>query len=284
LKFVAFESNGAPGLAISRGEELFAIDGNGDLLDLIRDGGLAALRAAHQRAETRGRTVEQTRMRFLPPIAHPPKIICVGLNYADHAAESPYELPKYPTIFPRYTSTLIGHGDALIRPRCSEQLDYEGELVAVIGKGGRHIPLQRALDHVIGYSIFNEASIRDYQFKAPQWTMGKNFDSTGAFGPAMVTADALPPGGSGLRLQTRLNGKVVQSANTKELVFDVANLVAILSEAMTLEAGDIISTGTPAGVGFGKKPPVYMKDGDVVEVEIEGIGVLRNPVRDEGEA
>jgi len=280
MKFVAYEIKGIVGLAISVGDDLLAVDGPGDLLALIR-GGMRALSEAHQAAERRGHRLDPSTIRFLPPIGCPPKIICVGLNYADHAKESPYELPDYPTIFPRYASTLIGHGAPLIRPLCSEQLDYEGELVAVIGKGGRHISHARALEHVIGYSIFNEASIRDYQFKAPQWTMGKNFDSTGAFGPAFVIHDALPPGGRGLRLQTRLNGQVVQSASTADMVFDVANLVTILSEVMTLEPGDIISTGTPAGVGFGKKPPVYMKDGDVVEVEIEGIGVLRNPVRDE---
>jgi 2-keto-4-pentenoate hydratase/2-oxohepta-3-ene-1,7-dioic acid hydratase in catechol pathway len=151
----------------------------------------------------------------------------------------------------------------------------------VIGKGGRHISHADALDHVVGYSIFNDASIRDYQFKSPQWTVGKNFDDTGAFGPVLATADELPPGAKGLKLQTRLNGIVVQEASTSDMVFDVATLIATISEAITLKAGDVIVTGTPSGVGLGRKPPLFMKAGDVVEVEIEGIGVLTNPIVDE---
>ncbi len=212
---------------------------------------------------------------------HPPKIVCIGLNYADHSAESGFEVPNYPTVFGRFASSLIGHGAPIVRPRVSEQLDYEGEFVAVIGRGGRDIPKARALEHVAAYSLFNDASIRDYQFKAPQWTVGKNFDDTGAFGPCLVTADALPPGCQGLLLQTRLNGEIVQSASTDDLVFDVATLVSTLSEAFTLEPGDIIVTGTPSGVGLARKPPLWMKPGDVCEVELEGIGILRNPVIDQ---
>jgi 2-keto-4-pentenoate hydratase/2-oxohepta-3-ene-1,7-dioic acid hydratase in catechol pathway len=163
----------------------------------------------------------------------------------------------------------------------STQLDFEGEMVAVIGKSGRHIRKEDALSHVAGYSIFNDASIRDYQFKSAQWTIGKNFDHTGAFGPEFVTADALPPGASGLRLQTRLNGAVVQEASTASMIFDVATLVALLSEAVCLQPGDVIVTGTPSGVGLARKPPLFMKAGDVCEVEIEGLGILRNPIEDE---
>jgi len=190
-------------------------------------------------------------------------------------------VPDYPTIFTRFTSTLIGCGSAIIRPLVSTQLDYEGEMAAIIGVGGRHISEQYALDHVIGYSIFNDASVRDFQKKSPQWTIGKNFDGTGAFGPYMVTADELPRGGSGLHIQTRLNGAVVQDATTNDMVFSVARLISILSEAMTLSPGDIIVSGTPAGVGMARNPPLFMKHGDVCEVEIEGIGILRNPVEDE---
>jgi 2-keto-4-pentenoate hydratase/2-oxohepta-3-ene-1,7-dioic acid hydratase in catechol pathway len=207
-------------------------------------------------------------------------VICVGLNYRDHSAESGFKQPDYPTLFSRFNSSLIAHGAPIVRPLVSTQLDYEGELVAVIGKGGRHIPRESALDHVIGYSIFNDASIRDYQFKSPQWTVGKNFDDTGAFGPALVTTDELPPGAADLKLQTRLNGVVVQEASTTDMVFDVATLIAIISEAITLRAGDVIVTGTPSGVGLGRKPPLFMKAGDVVEVEIEKIGVLSNPIVD----
>jgi 2-keto-4-pentenoate hydratase/2-oxohepta-3-ene-1,7-dioic acid hydratase in catechol pathway len=151
----------------------------------------------------------------------------------------------------------------------------------VLGRGGRYIPRSNALDHVFGYSIFNEASLRDYQFKSSQWTAGKNFDGTGAFGPVLVTADELPPGAAGLKLETRLNGKTVQSASTSDMIFPVAELVHLASEFMTLEPGDVIVTGTPAGVGFARKPQLFMKDGDVCEVEIEGIGILRNPIRNE---
>jgi acylpyruvate hydrolase len=173
------------------------------------------------------------------------------------------------------------NGAPIVRPRASSQLDFEGELVAIIGKPGRNIAAADALDHVIGYSIFNDASIRDYQFKSPQWTVGKNFDDTGAFGPCLVTADELPPGGRGLRLQTRLNGKVVQDASTEDMVFDVASLIAIISEAMTLQSGDIIVTGTPSGVGLSRKPPLFMRAGDLIEVEIEKIGILSNPIVEE---
>jgi acylpyruvate hydrolase len=192
--------------------------------------------------------------------------------------------PDYPTLFARFPSSLIAHVEPIVRPRASEKLDYEGELVAVIGKGGRHIPRAAALSHICGYSIFNDGSIRDFQLRTPQWTVGKNFDNTGPFGPVFVSADELPPGAHGLKIETRLNGRVMQSATTADLIFDVATLVALISEAMTLEPGDFIITGTPAGVGAARKPPVFMKAGDICEVEIEGIGILRNPIVDEAAA
>ncbi len=166
----------------------------------------------------------------------------------------------------------------MVRPPQSEQFDYEDELAAVIGMAGRNIPREEALLHIAGYSIFNDGSVRDYQFRTPQWTMGKNFDSTGAFVPCFVPASALPPGAKGLHLQTRLNGVVVQDTSTEDMVFDVAALIALLSETITLAPGDVIVTGTPAGVGFARIPPRWMKPGDVCEVEIEGIGTLRNPI------
>ena len=239
-----------------------------------------ALKAAHELLAS-GEPVDLGAMMHLPPIAQPGKIICVGLNYADHSAESGFKQPDYPTLFARFASSLIGHGAPLVRPTVSEQFDYEGELVAVIGRGGRNIAREDALDHVFGYSIFNDASVRDYQFKSPQWTVGKNFDGTGAFGPVLVTADELPPGCRGLRLETRLNGQVVQSANIDEMVFDVAAQIAIVSEAITLSPGDVFVTGTPSGVGLARKPPLWMRAGDICEVEVEGIGVLSNPVVDQ---
>jgi len=217
----------------------------------------------------------------LPPIPNPEKIICVGLNYLDHTSESGFVQPDYPTLFTRVNSSLVGDGAPIVRPTVSDQLDYEGELVAVIGRGGRHIKKADALDHVAGYSIFNDASIRDYQFKTPQWTVGKNFDGTGAFGPVFVTADELPDGCKGLKLETRLNGMTVQSAPIASMVFDVASQIEIISAAITLAPGDLLVTGTPSGVGLARKPPLWMKPGDICEVEIEGIGVLRNPILDE---
>jgi acylpyruvate hydrolase len=237
-----------------------------------------ATQSAGHLALLAGEPVDTDIVAVLPPLINPPKIICAGLNYAGHTAESTMAQPEFPTLFARFKSSLVGHGGAIVRPHVSEQLDFEGELVAIVGKGGRHIPAKSATNHIAGWSIFNDASVRDYQFKGAQWTLGKNFDATGAFGPVFVTAEELPPGGGGLKLETRLNGEVVQSASTADFIFDVATLISFISEAMTLEPGDLILTGTPAGVGVARKPPLWMKPGDVVEVEIEDIGVLTNRV------
>ncbi len=228
--------------------------------------------------------VDPASVSFLPPVITPPKIICVGLNYADHTRESKYEQPDYPTLFLRVATSLIGHGAAMERPLCSDSLDFEGELAVVLGSGGRYIPKDRALDCVFGYSVFNDGSVREYQFKSPQWTVGKNFDRTGAFGPYVVTADELPPGAKGLLLQTRLNGEVVQSANTSDMIHDIASLISTISEAITLEAGDVIVAGTPSGIGWARQPKLLMRHGDVVEVSIQKVGVLTNTVRDESPA
>lgn len=251
-----------------------------DLLDLIQ-AGMPALQDAEALLRKFGRPLEPGGIRYLPPVMRPPKIICVGLNYLDHTEESHFKQPDYPTLFGRFTSSMTGHLQPIVRPRCSGHLDFEGEMVVYIGRGGRHIAKDNALDHVIGYSICNDASIRDVQFRTPQWTVGKNFDNTGAIGPYFVSADELPAGGKGLHIETRLNGKVEQSANTSDMVFDVATLIELLSEAMTLTPGDVIVSGTPAGVGFARKPPLWMKAGDSVEVEVEGLGILRNPIANE---
>lgn len=240
------------------------------------------LRARAEKALDAGPEIDPDNVEYLPPIPAPSKIICVGLNYADHAAESPYDRPSWPVFFLRLASGLVGHNQPILKPAVSDELDYEGEMVAVIGKPGRAIAEKDALDHVVGYSIFNDGSVRDFQLKkGPQWTIGKNFDATGGFGPSVVSADEVPAGGKGLSVSTRLNGKVMQQANTDDMLFPVAELIARVSEAMTLEVGDIIVTGTPAGVGFARKPPVFMRDGDLCEIEIEGIGVLANPVRND---
>ena len=284
MRFVSFEFGGQRGLAVERAGQLRGLTGdNGDpsvdLGQLIAAGPEELLRVGRQLAD--GAEFDPSTITYLPPLARPPKIICVGLNYADHTKESPYEQPDYPTLFARFATTLVGHNQPIVRPLASTSLDFEGEMVVVIGQGGRHIPKSRAHDHVIGYSIFNEGSVREYQFKSPQWTVGKNFDSTGGFGPALVTADEVPAGGKGLRLETRLNGATVQSASTDDMLFDVATLIETISEAITLEPGDLIVSGTPAGIGWARNPRLLMKDGDKCEVSIEGLGTLINPVRDE---
>ena len=225
-----------------------------------------------------GEAVDLETLTFLPPVVHPSKIICMGLNYRDHAEESGLGIPEFPVLFARFASSLIGHGAPIILPKVSEQLDWEAELVVVLSKGGKNIAESDALDHVAGYSVFNDASIRDYQLRTPQWTAGKNFDDTGAFGPWLVTPDELPEGAAGLKIECRVNGEVMQSSNTGNLIFDVRNTIALLSGFMTLEAGDVLVMGTPGGVGVARNPQVWMKAGDVCEVEIEKVGLLRNPI------
>lgn len=281
MRFVSYKSGGKTGLAVQVGQHWHGLTEGaagfpGDLLSVMRAGTTAATGAALAKAPT----VDLGAVTLLPPVSDPEKIVCIGLNYKDHSAESGFKQPDFPTIFGRFNSSLIAHGAQILRPAFSEQLDYEGELVAIIGKVAKDVSEAEALDYVAGYSIFNDASIRDYQFKAPQWTPGKNFDGTGAFGPWFVTADELPPGCEGLRLQTRLNGQVVQDASISDMVFSVAKLIEILSSFLTLKPGDVIVSGTPSGVGLARKPPLWMKQGDVVEVEIDQIGILSNPVRD----
>jgi 2-keto-4-pentenoate hydratase/2-oxohepta-3-ene-1,7-dioic acid hydratase in catechol pathway len=244
------------------------------------DGTIAKVKTAIATAPSSARLAKQAAKPLLP-VADPKKFICVGLNYALHAKEGGHEIPTYPSFFLRVPSSLVPAGAPVVRPKCSAQLDYECELTIVIGKRGRHIPESDALDHVFGYTLFNDVSVRDFQRKTSQWTPGKNFDGTGPLGPIVVTADELPPGASGLRIMTRVNGKPMQDSNTSDMIFSTARCIALLSEFMTLEPGDLIATGTPSGVAHARKPPNWMKAGDVVEVEVEKIGVLRNPVVDE---
>lgn len=281
MKFASYIESGNHGLALQVGNNWHGLTSHdvnfcGTLQSLIETGGDALTRAAAQLSTAP--KIDLTHVKLSPPVSSPEKIVCIGLNYVDHSAESGFKQPDFPTVFGRFNSSLIADGAPIVKPQCSEQLDYEGELVAIIGKTAHHVKEADALHYVVGYSIFNDASIRDYQFKAPQWTPGKNFDDTGAFGPCFVTADALPAGCVGLKLETRLNGQVVQSASISDMVFSVAKLVSILSSFMTLKPGDVIVTGTPSGVGLARKPPLWMKSGDVVEVEIEKIGLLRNTV------
>ena len=225
-----------------------------------------------------GELVDEASLKFLPPVVRPSKIVCLGLNYRDHAEESGLGIPDFPVLFARFPSSLTGHGAPIIMPKVSDKLDWEAELAVVLSKGGKNISEADALDHVAGYSVFNDASIRDYQMRTPQWTAGKNFDDTGAFGPWLVTPDEVPAGAAGLKIECRVNGQVMQSSHTGNLIFDVATTISLLSSFMTLEAGDLLVMGTPGGVGVARNPQVFMKVGDVCEVEIEGVGLLVNPI------
>ncbi|MBR1167198.1 MULTISPECIES: fumarylacetoacetate hydrolase family protein [Bradyrhizobium] len=217
---------------------------------------------------------------WLPVIPNPDKILCVGLNYETHRKETGRAEVDHPTIFSRYANSQTGHLQPIVRPRVSTDLDFEGELAVIIGKAGRYISRADAMDHVAGYSCYNDGSIRDFQRHTHQFTPGKNFPDTGAFGPWMMTPDELGPLGE-LKLQTRLNGQVMQEALIKQMIFDIPRQIEYCSTFTRLEPGDVIVSGTPGGVGARREPPLWMKPGDVVEIEVERLGVLRNVVTDE---
>jgi acylpyruvate hydrolase len=282
MRIAHFEMDGVLGIAADDGSGWYGLterDGGfpGTLPQLIAQG-VDLLRVGRDLLSMS--TIDLNAVRMLPPVPKPSKILCVGLNYDDHLEESGLKKPVYPEIFARFATSLIGHAEPIVRPPESSTLDYEAELAVVIGRGGRRISRDSALEYVAGYSLFNDATIRDFQLRTPQWTMGKNFDATGAFGPWLVTPDALPPAARGLRIQGRLNGKMMQDTRTDRLIFGVPELIEMISVAMSLEPGDVIITGTPGGVGAARKPPVFMRQGDVFEVEIDGIGILSNPVQD----
>lgn len=242
----------------------------------IAGNGLGEIAAAARDAKADQPLAE---VALLPPIPNPDKIVCAGRNYKGHALEAGGTLPEFPSLFTRLTNTLVPHGGNLVRSKLSTNFDFEGELALVIGRPGRHIAAQDALSHIAGYACFNDASVRDFQFKH-SLTAGKNFHATGGFGPWLVTADEIPDPAQ-LMLHTRLNGQQVQHTKVDDLIFDIPTLIAYISAFTPLVAGDVIATGTPEGVGFARKPPLWMKGGDVIEVEISGIGVLRNSVIDE---
>ncbi len=219
------------------------------------------------------------------PIRDPGAIICVGLNYTDHIKEGGYDIPDYPALFMRSKASIMAAGQPLVRPTCSDKLDYEAELMLIVGKGGRHISEAHALDHVFGYTVFNDGSVRDYQRKTHQWTPGKNFDNTGAIGPFVVTGDEVPEGASGLKIESRVGDEILQSSNTANMIWGVRKIMAIVSEYTTLAPGDLIALGTPPGVGHAKKPnPRWLRPGETVEIEIEGIGICASPIIDEAKA
>ena len=216
-------------------------------------------------------------VQLLAPIPRPPKIICVGLNYRDHAIESNMEIPKVPTIFSKYSTSVIGPGDTIELPRNSTKPDYEAEMAVIIGKGGRYIPAAKWQEHVFGYTNLNDVSARDFQMATTQWMMGKTFDTFAPMGPAIVSADEIADPHN-LDISLTINGETLQHSNTKHLIFRIPDLIEYLSSVFTLESGDVISTGTPAGVGFARKPPRFLQAGDEVIVRVEGLGELRNPV------
>ena len=276
--------DGKPKLAVRAGDHyidlsIAAPSLPGTLRALLERGpiALAQVESAAKSAPANARVAVAT-AELLPPINDAQKYICLGLNYVDHASESPYDKPSYPVLFTRFPTSFVGSGVPLVRSTHSSQFDYEGELVAVIGKTARNVSKADALSYVAGYSIFNDGSYRDYQFKTHQWTVGKNFDKSGSFGPEFVTAEELPAGARGLRLQTLLNGAVMQSASTDDMIFDVVTTIETITEVITLLPGDVLIMGTPAGVGFARKPPVWMQAGDRVDVVIEQIGTLTNSV------
>jgi len=281
MKFVSYRHVGKEGFGAVVGDsvvEFTAASGHSTLASFVGSDDYAN-RAT---LADQGVSVPLSEVTLLPVIPQPEKIVCSVRNYMDHhqealAAGLNRELSDFPPIFLRVWRSQVAHEAPIVRPHASDSLDWEGELAVIVGKGGRDIPVESAWDHVAGYSCYNDASVRDFQFHAKQIAAGKNFESTGGFGPWLVTADEIEPGRQ-LKLETRVNGEVVQSGDTGLMIFNLPQLINYASTIFTLSPGDVILTGTPSGVGFSRKPPRYLKPGDVVEVEIESIGVLRNPV------
>jgi len=278
MKLLSFAAGGKDYFGAVSGDGVIALNaktGQPDLRAALAAGAMSAMQAAAKSAKP---DHALNAIRFLPVIPKPGKILCAGINYRSHAAETGRELPKQPSMFIRFTDTLVGHGGELIRPKVSDNFDFEGELAVVIGKPARHITAEQALDHVAGYTCFVDGSVRDYQKFSV--TSGKNFPGTGPLGPWLVTPDEIPDP-SKLTLTTRLNGTQVQLSPTDLLIYSIPQIIAFCSDFTQLSPGDVIATGTPEGVGHSRKPPLWMKPGDVLEVEITGIGTLRAHVADE---
>jgi 2-keto-4-pentenoate hydratase/2-oxohepta-3-ene-1,7-dioic acid hydratase in catechol pathway len=290
MKIVAFEGQSGPHLGVVEGDQvvdLQAIDNKlpRDLGEYLakNNGDTRPLADIAKRASASVR-MPLSSIKYALPVGHPGKIICLGLNYLDHVKEGSQRdnIPKFPTIFMRGLTSMVPHGQPIIRPKVSETLDYEAELILVVGKKAKHLTPANATSCIAGYSCGNEGSVREFQRKTTQWDMGKNFDRTGGFGPWLVTADELPDAAKGLKIESRLNGNVMQVDNTDNMMFPIVEMLVYITQGITLEPGDIIFTGTPSGVGHARKPnPVWMKNGDAIEVEIQGVGVLHNPVADE---
>jgi 2-keto-4-pentenoate hydratase/2-oxohepta-3-ene-1,7-dioic acid hydratase in catechol pathway len=251
-------------------------------LDAARDALAHARSLAPERARQSLIIAPVDGVELLPPVPRPPKIVCVARNYADHAKEAGLQISEIPIVFARFPATLVAHGGAIIRPTVSEQLDWEGELAVIIGKGGRHIARHDAMDHIAGYSIFNDVTVRDYQFRVTQYTSGKNFAASGPFGPYLVLKEEIPDPHA-LRITTEVNGVLKQDGNTRDMLYDLPMILGHISEWIALEPGDVIATGTPAGVGFKRDPPEFLRPGDHVAVTVSGLGTLSNTVRAEEE-
>jgi 2-keto-4-pentenoate hydratase/2-oxohepta-3-ene-1,7-dioic acid hydratase in catechol pathway len=286
MRFTTFVHQGRTRLGVVDGDAVIDLNAsNPEVPPDVRaalEAGVNLVAAARVALASSAPRLKLASLNLAPLVPEPGKIICLGLNYFDHAKEGGRDKPDYPWFFYRGKSSLLAHGHAGLVPKVSAKFDYEAELAVVIGtRVPRHVKRADALKHVFGYSCFNDMSVRDYQKRTGQWTIGKNFDASGGFGPVLVTADELPPGAVGLHIESRLNGTVMQSANTADMIFPVDETIVLLAECMTLEPGDVIVMGTPAGVGQARTPPVWMKAGDVIEIEIERIGLLRNPIQNE---
>lgn len=269
-------------LLAERGESAGAKLVPSDIIALLEGGEPSMAAAREALAFAAGRpdlAVEESTLRLLPVVPRPPKIICVARNYGEHVAEAKADVHQTPSLFMRFADSLIAAGDAVLVPTVSEQVDWEVELAVVIGTRGKHIPAAQAYDHIAGYAVFNDVSVRDWQLRQPpiQYGAGKNFDASGPFGPELVTTDEVT-NPHDLRIELSVNGELMQSSNTGEMIFDIPTLIEHISHFTTLRPGDVIATGTPAGVGHFRDPPVYLRPGDTVRAEIEGVGVLENPV------
>ncbi len=281
MKFVSFLLKGQPKFGISDGKNITDLTGNingaNTLKELILNKGL---KEAIQYAEKNPGDISLNQIEYLPLIPNPGKIICVGLNYSEHVKETGRTVEQNPVIFLRVPESQTAHKQPIQRPKVSTHLDYECEMAVIMGDAGKHIKPENALKHIVGYSCYNESTIRDWQQHTRQFGMGKNFEKTGSFGPHMVLAENIPDY-TKLSIQTRLNGKIMQEAKLSQLIFDIPTLISYVSKAIPWRAGDVLVTGTPGGVGFKRKPPIFMKDGDQVEVEISEIGILSNIIKDE---
>ena len=285
MRFTTFRQQNQDRLGVVIGSDVIDLqkalpDLSSDLRTNLRNGA-DMIAAAKTAIESKAPRMPLASLTLSPLLPEPGKIICLGLNYFDHAKEGGRDKPEYPWFFMRTATSLLAPNAKALRPKVSVRFDYEAEVAVIIGKTVKHATMDNALDAVFGYSCFNDISVRDYQKKTPQWSIGKNFDRTGGFGPVLVTADELPAGASELRIQSRLNGQIMQDANTRDMIWGVAETIKLVSECMTLEPGDLIIMGTPAGVGQARTPPVWMKHGDTIEIEIENIGILHNTIEDE---